>query len=126
MRNLYGDLVGAHLVVTDADAKTIRDALADDLDSVLLKISKSLTANVNAAVNAGASIPGVSLVDRIIEEIEKADRAEKTVRKNDIIKALHRPGVVTYRKLFEAWPKAVSKSGRSDLSKPGPKSKPPK
>ena len=74
----------------------------------------------------GASIPGVSLVDRIIEEIEKTESAEKTVRKNDILDRLHKRNLGTYRALSKAWSEAVSKSGRSDLSKPGRKKNPPK
>ena len=132
LRGVFGDLAGAHLVVTDADAQAIQDALTDELDPLLLEISKGFMARVNATalrlkINLpGASIPKAILADRIIEEIEKTESAKETVRKNDILDRLHKRGLGTYRALSKAWSAAVSKSGRSDLSKPGRKKNPPK
>ena len=132
LRGVFGDLAGAHLVVTDADAQAIQDALTDELDSLLLEKRNGFMSRVNATalelkINLpGTSIPEVSLVDRIIEEIEKAESAKETVRKNDILDRLHKRGLGTYRELFKAWAVAASMPGRSDMSKRGPKPKKPK
>jgi len=131
LRGVFGGLAGAHLVVKEADAVAVQAALAGEADSLILRIKNGVTAAINEVAlelkinRPGASIPGESLADRIIEEIEKAKGAEKTFKKDDIINALYRPGVVTYRELFKAWGVAVSRPDHSDMSKRGPKPKRP-
>ena len=130
---VMGGLSGTHLVVTDADAKTIQDALSEKLDSLFLKVSKGAMDEIIAALNAaalelkinrpGASTPGVSLVDRIIEEIKKAKGARKPVKKLEIMDKLCKVTGVTEVKFNDAWKKVASMPDYKFISKPGPKPK---
>jgi len=122
LRNFCGDLVGTHLMVTDADAEAIRGALIDAIDSILLEKIKSFKAFANAL----ALGVNESLEDRIIEEIEKAKSAGKPVKKLEIMDKLCKLPGVTEVKFNDAWKKVASMPDYKFISRPGPKPKMPK
>ena len=129
LRGVFGDLAGAHLVVTDADAQAIQDALTDELDSLLLEKRNGFMSRVNAMalelkINLpGTSIPEVSLEDRIIEEIERAKINREHVYKNEIMDKLCKLTGVTEAKFKDAWGKVAAMPDYEFISKRGPKPK---
>jgi len=117
LRGVFGDLAGAHLVLTEAGAAEARKLLTALLNTFFSNLKKRL---------AGIVASDQNIKERIIATVDEFLQSNRPVKKDDILDSLHRSRVGTYRELCKGWAAAASEPGREFMSKPGPKSKPPK